>query len=74
MVNLEAILKQVSALSAAEQVQLAAKLLEQAGQEHLTDEMAAGRRGLAARTESSRDEDWSEFYPEVLRNDRGDNT
>ncbi len=74
MIDLEAILKEAGALSPAERSRLIVLLMEQTGQEHLADEIAVGCRGLAAWTESTSDESWSEFYPEVLRNDRGHST
>lgn len=35
------------------------------------DEVAMGQRGLAAWTESTADESWSDFYPDTLRGSEG---
>ena len=74
MTKLEAILKQADSLSADERAQLVALLAERAGQEALVDEIAVGHRGLAAWTETTGEESWSEFYSDALRNHRGHET
>jgi hypothetical protein len=70
MTRLEAILRDAQALSADELSQLLAALLAENARASDADEAAAGQRGLASWTESTREEDWSAFYPESLRNGR----
>ena len=70
MTRLETILRDARALSADELAQLLAALLAESASADDADEAGAGQRGLAAWTESTRDEDWSAFYPESLRNGR----
>jgi hypothetical protein len=59
MTKLEAILRETRTLSPAELARLLAGLMEQAGGNAYADEAAAGQRGLAAWTESTRAEDWA---------------
>ena len=67
MTPLEAILKEVDSLSVGERAQLVQLLLAATQGDPEADEVAAGQRGLAAWTESSRNESWSDFYPDSLR-------
>ncbi|MBI4602034.1 MAG: hypothetical protein HY721_08740 [Planctomycetes bacterium] len=67
MSKIDSLLEEARALSNAERRQLAEKLLLQANKEAEGEESAAGERGLAAWTESTRSEDWSPFYPSKLR-------
>ncbi len=69
MTKLEAIVRDAHSLSPQELAQLLA-LLEQRVSSSGTYEFLAGQRGLASWTESAGGEDWSEFYPEALRNGR----
>ena len=70
MTKLEAILEQANGLSPIERERLLQLLSAQAFGDFVDDEAAVGKRGLAALTESTRDEDWSVFYPDTLRNGR----
>jgi hypothetical protein len=70
MTKIEVILKDASSLSADERRQLIELLCRQLDNSHETEE-AVGRRGLAAWTNSTRDEDWSAHYPPELRDSRG---
>lgn len=69
MTKLELILEQADALSQAEREQLlqmlSARVFSQGAGD---DDSAAGQRGLALWTESTRGEDWSMYYPDSLRN------
>ncbi len=67
MVSLKSILAEARALPPAERAELINQLLQQTAQELDTDDTEAGQRGLAAWTESARDEDWAPFYPPQLR-------
>ncbi len=67
MKDFDAILQQTRSLSLADRLQLARVLFEEAKAEAQADEIDAGVKGLAAWTESTGDEDWSEFYPATLR-------
>ncbi len=66
MTPLEVILKEVDCLSVNERAQLVRMLLEAMERDAEADEIATGQRGLAAWTDSTRDESWSDFYPETL--------
>lgn len=68
MTKLEAILKQTDGLSPDQREQLVHLLSAQAFSQGGDDKAAIGKRGLAAWTESTQDEDWSMFYPDALRN------
>lgn len=68
MTKLDAILEQVSRLSPAERDQLRRLLFAEGIEDGGADEVAIGKRGLAAWTESAPGEDWSPFYPDTLRN------
>ena len=68
MTKLEAILEQANGLSPVEREQLLHRLSAKAFGESVDDEAAVGKRGLAARTKSTQDEDWSMFYPDTLQN------
>jgi len=74
MMNLEAILQEARSLSPTERAELVAILLQQADWDAGPDDVAAGQRGLTAWTESARDESWSEFYPDTLRNNQDNST
>ena len=74
MTKLESILRQARLLPPEELAKLLDKLLEQSTRESEVEETLAGRRGLAAWTESARREDWSEFYPDSLRDGKGPTT
>ncbi len=65
MTRLESIVEQAKLLSASERAELIAILKE--GEIDSESDEAVGLRGLAALTESTRHEDWSEFYPESIR-------
>ena len=67
MTQLESILKGIDALSDDERAEILAKLLQIATPEPEADEIAAGQRGLASWTQSTRNESWTEFYPAELR-------
>ena len=69
MTRIEVILKDASSLSVDERRRLIELLCRQLDNSHETEE-AAGRRGLAAWTDSTRDEDWSPYYPPELRESR----
>lgn len=73
MTKLLAILDKAGALSPAEQLELVKFLMERLAAESEADEIAVGQRGLAAWTESSREEDWTPFYPPDLGGDGRDN-
>lgn len=71
MTKLERILNEARTLTPAELTQLLDKLRR----ETLcvpADVDDAGERGLLAWTDSTRDEDWSAYYPPALRNGRDD--
>jgi hypothetical protein len=68
MTKLEAILEQANGLSPVEREQLLHRLSAKAFGDSVDDEASVGMRGLAMWTESARDEDWSMFYPDTLRN------
>jgi hypothetical protein len=70
MTTLQAILQQASALPRDERARLAKLLFEQLEAEADSEEMAIGQRGLTALAESTREEDWTEFYPNKLRQSR----
>ena len=58
---------QARRLPLADRLRLARQLLEEGDIELQSDEAEAGERGLAEWTDSTRGEDWSEFYPPSLR-------
>ncbi len=64
-------LRDARALPPAELAKLTAALLEETSGLTEAEETAVGRRGLASWTESTCGEDWSAYYPPVLRNKRG---
>jgi hypothetical protein len=66
MTRLESILEEAKLLSPSEREKLMAALAEQAAADAESD-AAVAQRGLAYLTESTRSEDWSEFYPDRLR-------
>lgn len=66
MVSIESILHAARQLDLSDRLRLAQMLFEEADSECRRDEVAAGERGLASLTESTSDEDWSEFYPPDL--------
>jgi hypothetical protein len=59
--------EQARRLSTADRLRLAKQLLAEARDEIPGDEIETGERGLAEWTDSTRGEDWSEFYPPSLR-------
>ena len=71
MTKVESILIEVKSLSPAERAELVAKLEEQTTLEVEANDLAAGQRGLAAWTDSARNENWEPYYPKSLRNNRG---
>ena len=71
MTKLESILSEVKSLSPAERAELVAKLEEQTASEVEADDLAAGRRGLAAWTDSAKNDNWEPHYPQSLRKDPG---
>jgi hypothetical protein len=71
MTKLESILRDARRLPPEELAQLLSALMESGDSHEEIEETLAGQRGLANWTESTRGEDWSEFYPESLRNGRG---
>jgi len=66
MADVDSIRNQASLLPPSERARLTKLLVEED-----QDETGVGLRGLAALTESSRGEDWSEFYPASLREKKG---
>ncbi len=72
MTRLESLLREAQALSPTELAKFLGALMEQADREADVDTAAVGQRGLAAWTGSTRDEDWSAFYPAGLRDHRGE--
>ncbi len=70
MASLESILVSARELSPAERAELVTKLLAETAEDLDADEAAAGLRGLAAWTESTRDESWEPYYPPDLRSTR----
>ncbi|MEE9295099.1 MAG: hypothetical protein V3W34_09105 [Phycisphaerae bacterium] len=71
MTSLEAILKEVDCLSVGARAQLVQILLAEMERNAEADEVATGQRGLAAWTESTANESWSDFYPDTLRGREG---
>ena len=61
MTRIEVILKDASSLSMDERRRLIELLSRELDNSHETED-AAGRRGLAAWTDSTRDEDWSAHF------------
>jgi hypothetical protein len=72
MGKLEAILKEAESLSPNERAKLIAVLSEQVQEHCEADDAAVGRHGLAAWTESTSEEDWSDFYPSGPHEIKGD--
>jgi hypothetical protein len=66
MADIDSIREQARSLPPADRSRLARLLSEED-----RDEIGAGERGLAALTESTGGEDWSEFYPASLREKKG---
>ena len=66
MVTLASILEQVNSLPPSDRTKLARLLFEQLEAEAEAEEMAVGQRGLTALTESTRGEDWAQYYPDTL--------
>jgi hypothetical protein len=71
MTRLENLLQEARSLSPVELARLLDELHHHAGSLSSAEEIEIGLRGLAAWTESSRDENWEAFYPPTLRNGRG---
>ena len=71
MTKLERILEEAKSLTPEDRERLLELL-----RKHLPadgdDEIAIGARGLASWADSTRDEDWSEFYPAKIRGKLGD--
>jgi len=67
MINFDAVIKAARALDEAERLRLAQILLAEARTGDQDDDAAVGRRGLASLTASTREEDWSAFYPPELQ-------
>lgn len=67
MINFDAIIKAARALDEAERLRLARMLLAETRSGASDDDAAVGRRGLASLTASTREEDWSDFYPPELQ-------
>ena len=67
MADVNLILQQARMLSAVERMRLIEALLKEVATEADADEIGVGVRGLHAWSDSTRGEDWSEFYPAVLR-------
>lgn len=67
MENVDSILQRARSLPIADRLRIAQALFEDARSEQQTDEADAGRRGLAAWTESTREQDWSACYPPTLQ-------
>lgn len=72
MVSIDSILHAARQLDLSDRLRLAQMLFEEADSECRRDEVTAGERGLTSLTESTRDEDWSEFYPPDLQNGKVD--
>ncbi len=68
MTKLESILEQAKSLSAPELDELMKALSSFAFDGCGEDDASVGKRGLAALTESTKNEDWSMYYPDELRN------
>lgn len=68
MTKLESILEQAKRLSPPELEELMKALSSFLFDGSGEDDAAVGRRGLIALTESTKDEDWSMYYPDELRN------
>lgn len=71
MTKLDTIMEHVAHLSPDERAELIALLVRQPPSAAEIDEIAAGERGLAAWTESCREEDWSAYYPDTFDNHQG---
>ena len=67
MAKYDSIIQNARALPLADRIRLARMLLEEASVATESDELGAGKRGLAALTDSTRGEDWSQFYPSSLQ-------
>jgi hypothetical protein len=70
MTKLESILRDARRLPPEELARLLSALMESGDSQEAVEETLAGQRGLANWTESTRQEDWSEFYPDSLRDGR----
>jgi len=68
MTTLEKILEQAKDLSPIEIESLLRELSAHALSQPGDDDASVGKRGLSAWTESTRNEDWSAFYPDSLCN------
>jgi len=68
--TLDSILARARSLSLADRLRLAEALFEEAKTRTKSDEDDVGMRGLASWTESTRNEDWSQFYSDTLRQRR----
>jgi hypothetical protein len=67
MHNVQKILDLARQMPLNERMSLAEALLQEAHAEYESEEIAVGQRGMAEFTDSTSDEDWSEFYPADLR-------
>lgn len=67
MIKREDFLRYAQSLPSGEIARLIDELKRLVAEEELSRDIEVGRHGLAAWTESTRDEDWSEFYPQQLR-------
>ena len=67
MADFDSIHNQARGLPLTDRQRLARLLLAETSTGEPTDEIAVGERGLAAWTDSTRSEDWSQFYPPSLR-------
>lgn len=70
MTRLQAIIEEAKLLSGSEREQLIEALKRQSISDR-DDDVSVAQRGLAYLTDSSREEDWSAFYPESLRRKAG---
>ena len=68
MSNLQAALNEANSLSDSELRELVRMLAQRAATVFDEDDERVGQRGLSSWSESTRAEDWSEHYPESLRN------
>lgn len=67
MANFDSIFDDARALPPEDRIRLARMLMPEGAARNDADEIGVGERGLAAWTDSTRNEDWSEFYPTSLR-------
>lgn len=70
MTKVESILRQAESLTEGEFNELLAALLERSSTPD-ADDLLTGARGLHNLTESTRDDDWSAFYPPDLHDGGG---